>query len=503
MRYKNINPLILGGVMIEITRKCNMQCAHCMRGDAQNKTITKEVIDALLNNVTEIGELNLTGGEPLLELDLIEYLVDEINRRHIKVREFKLITNGSIRNERIIKILKKFNNKDSERLAGIGISSDQYHDKGVDVEALNYYSNLTTDEKQIIIKYNEGYDQESEKEPGKYSGFVVTGRAKKLMPEQMPKHGHDAERLYIKHRIKILNGYIPCQLYITVDGGITLMDNATFSMLDENLIGNLTENSLIDIITQNNDNCCCGCDELSLLEFFKNRETWIDLQRIKNKELNCCDQFIFCVSCMIGERIIQNVFLAREKAHRDFPHIPMIEIMKKLPIPPIMISTISISSLIDIILDGKRYDKIPGFVRRFVPGKVLRDAESAIDFISKDGSGIDKIVCLNVVINTLVALAIVNSGNYATKQYWGTPMSLWLCDEFQQLEELETKYKHGLIKFNNTENQECGRQSEDMFKDMEAEDMNKRFAIGSQRAKENPLKTLNSAYNLLKMLGVS
>lgn len=32
---------------VEATRRCNMHCAHCLRGEAENKDISYEVMDAL------------------------------------------------------------------------------------------------------------------------------------------------------------------------------------------------------------------------------------------------------------------------------------------------------------------------------------------------------------------------------------------------------------------------------------------------------------------------
>lgn len=49
-----------------------------MRGEAENTTITKEMIDNFFDNVDGILTLNFTGGEPLLALDEIEYAIDRI-----------------------------------------------------------------------------------------------------------------------------------------------------------------------------------------------------------------------------------------------------------------------------------------------------------------------------------------------------------------------------------------------------------------------------------------
>lgn len=41
---------ILNNIAIEVTRKCNAKCSHCMRGESQNIDTTKEIIDSILNN---------------------------------------------------------------------------------------------------------------------------------------------------------------------------------------------------------------------------------------------------------------------------------------------------------------------------------------------------------------------------------------------------------------------------------------------------------------------
>lgn len=81
---------------IEITRKCNLKCQHWMRGNAQDLTITPEIIDMLFSQITEIGEIGISGGETMLELDTFEYLVKAIDRHGIKVNRISFVTNGTI-----------------------------------------------------------------------------------------------------------------------------------------------------------------------------------------------------------------------------------------------------------------------------------------------------------------------------------------------------------------------------------------------------------------------
>lgn len=41
-------------VVIEITRRCNMCCAHCLRGDAEAVDIQERYIDAFLDSFADV-----------------------------------------------------------------------------------------------------------------------------------------------------------------------------------------------------------------------------------------------------------------------------------------------------------------------------------------------------------------------------------------------------------------------------------------------------------------
>ena len=43
--------LKLKGLGIEITRKCNKTCSHCMKGDSQNISLSKEIVDKLFSDI--------------------------------------------------------------------------------------------------------------------------------------------------------------------------------------------------------------------------------------------------------------------------------------------------------------------------------------------------------------------------------------------------------------------------------------------------------------------
>ena len=52
--------LYIKNLCIEITRRCNMRCTHCMRGDAESVDIPLKHISNLLRHVRHIHHFNLT-----------------------------------------------------------------------------------------------------------------------------------------------------------------------------------------------------------------------------------------------------------------------------------------------------------------------------------------------------------------------------------------------------------------------------------------------------------
>lgn len=119
-------------VMFGITRWCNMQCPHCMRGDRQKIRIKKEYIDAVLTNFDDshISCLMVTGGEPALAIDLIEYIKNYLQWHNITLGSFWLATNGSVTSQKFFDLIEDlFWYTDEPELNGIRVSIDNYHDQ--------------------------------------------------------------------------------------------------------------------------------------------------------------------------------------------------------------------------------------------------------------------------------------------------------------------------------------------------------------------------------------
>jgi len=137
-------------LVIEITRRCNIQCMHCMRGPAQNKDIDNVTIDKLLEGITYISCVTFTGGEPSLAVSRIKYFTKRVKELGIEVGSFYVITNGKIASISLAHALMDlyaycdpYNLEDF--MGALTISWDQYHRKiGYDIKkALRVYSALS------------------------------------------------------------------------------------------------------------------------------------------------------------------------------------------------------------------------------------------------------------------------------------------------------------------------------------------------------------------------
>lgn len=118
--------------MLELTRWCNMECPHCIRGDRERGRMKKETITKILESAPEnyINTLMFTGGEPALAVNLMEFALDECIRLGVRVGNFWMATNGLVHTKRFFDILRRwFEYCDEGDISGLRISLDNYHDE--------------------------------------------------------------------------------------------------------------------------------------------------------------------------------------------------------------------------------------------------------------------------------------------------------------------------------------------------------------------------------------
>lgn len=129
-KKKNIQKIGLYQLVFEITRMCNMNCAHCLRGEAEKLRMRKAYIDRTLKSVSCIHNLVITGGEPTLAVDLIQYIYFKCLEYGIEVQNVWAATNGKIRSRKFLEVMTEFIEYSKEfdgEISGIALSTDQFH----------------------------------------------------------------------------------------------------------------------------------------------------------------------------------------------------------------------------------------------------------------------------------------------------------------------------------------------------------------------------------------
>lgn len=171
-------------VYLEVTRKCNYKCAHCLRGNAQNKSMSVITIFNFFSHVSSIGTLTLGGGEPSLATDVLHNIWDAIIHYDIDVENVFMVTNGKRVSVPLLKCFSKLLSACSDKSAsGFAISNDIYHteQRGFvrkDYEyrdAIDNYNYKPYQVDFIEIPENMIYDHTTESIP---SNWYARGRAK-------------------------------------------------------------------------------------------------------------------------------------------------------------------------------------------------------------------------------------------------------------------------------------------------------------------------------------
>ena len=104
---KNIS---LNGVLFNLTDQCNCRCKYCDFVQYKNSYMTKETADQAINFIRQqVGDKKINiaffGGEPMLNWDLIEYLVKKYQDQFT----WSITTNGTLLTEEKIQFFKENN----------------------------------------------------------------------------------------------------------------------------------------------------------------------------------------------------------------------------------------------------------------------------------------------------------------------------------------------------------------------------------------------------------
>lgn len=87
--------MMIDELAIEVTRRCDLHCAHCLRGDAESMDINIQDVNAVLDRCSHIFKLIFTGGEPSLNVPALTAVRKSLCERDVSVGVFRMFTNGA------------------------------------------------------------------------------------------------------------------------------------------------------------------------------------------------------------------------------------------------------------------------------------------------------------------------------------------------------------------------------------------------------------------------
>jgi len=281
--------------------------------------ISTEIIDRIFAGAKDCQRIVLTGGEPLLCLDMIEYLVDKIEEYQWQTKCLELTTNGIIQDARIIKLMSRFCGFKEENQAYLRVSTDEFHDVVASAKGLSFYWELCKALPNIMVFPS-----------GELPAIFLRGRAKELiktqpaLAERYLMNEHDCS---LNHRIEIADGKVRDKICVHANGNVGLAGQISYDDADMDAFGNILNQRLTELVDSHNNKCLITCAELK--EYNATKEwSWRNVERIFEHQDIIPDK--------IRYRLIQKIFdltlALRQKARKLYPYVPAQDIIDMLPV---------------------------------------------------------------------------------------------------------------------------------------------------------------------------
>jgi len=185
-------------LMIEVTRRCNIVCDHCLRGELQNLDVKNEDITTLLSNFSDIGQIVLTGGEPSLNLSAIKHFISEIKRQDISLGSFYMATNAKIVKPEFLTVLMElYSICEDKEMCQVDVSNDYYH-------SLQEAGDINNSGRQMLEVFRftgKKYEEESYNYRNQFGGSAINegyyaenfGDGRELTPDAIEVEGNKVD----------------------------------------------------------------------------------------------------------------------------------------------------------------------------------------------------------------------------------------------------------------------------------------------------------------------
>ena len=198
----------INNLVLELTRRCQLSCSHCLRGEAQPLDMSEHTMSALVTQLDSISTLTFSGGEPSLRPKAMAFFRELCAGARVDVGSFFIATNGvKIKDEFVLELLRWRALCEDKKGCSVRVSEDYFHQ-----ECRNYRSLFIEDTilggLSFLEKSNEGADYGvSSREPSYINqGFAVENLAR--------------GRELVEHKIKDKEDFDDADIYVNVLGQV-------------------------------------------------------------------------------------------------------------------------------------------------------------------------------------------------------------------------------------------------------------------------------------------
>ena len=120
------DPVKLHQLSMETTRRCNLACAHCYKGDADAIDSDPEIPGVLFNYFQDVDFICLQGAEPFMNTEGLRQINTALKENKVSFGSFSFVTNGTILDEEFLDILEDIHDKSDKNKNIYGVDGWRY-----------------------------------------------------------------------------------------------------------------------------------------------------------------------------------------------------------------------------------------------------------------------------------------------------------------------------------------------------------------------------------------
>jgi organic radical activating enzyme len=206
-----------------------MHCAHCLRGEAENKNISQQTLENLIKNTESIYSITFTGGEPSLNTTAIANTLALCKEYKIPVYSFYIVTNGKKVSEKFLSTCINWyayclENGGEPESSGIALSKDNFHQ---DIDPVN----------ELKLKALSFFRNDKMTDFTKYY-LIESGRAKNLTQSYRTRPLPNS-KIYADINESTKTIFIQDESAITTDGDLLPQCDYEFADTNNIKVGNI------------------------------------------------------------------------------------------------------------------------------------------------------------------------------------------------------------------------------------------------------------------------